>query len=232
MFSGASLSRSSVRRGSGGEKDVKLSKKLSWVLRHGAVDEGLDVDDAGFVSVAKLLSLKSFRGCTLQDLQRIVKENDKQRFTLVEDDDRTFRIRASQGHSGAVASRINVESLLQRLSSDDLAPDFVCVHGTDLRAWKSIATQGLSKMGRQMIHCASGLPHEHGVISGMRRSCKVLIYIDIHSAINDGIAFFRSENDVLLTPGMGESGNIPVRYFKRVLRRDTGDELFPAGEPS
>ena len=40
-----------------------------------------------------------------------------------------------------------------------------------------------SKMNRNHIHCAPGEPGEDGVISGMRRTCQVYVYIDLQAAL-------------------------------------------------
>lgn len=53
---------------------------------------------------------------------------------------------------------------LTKITSADEAP--VVVHGTYRRAWQLIKDQGLSRMKREHIHFASGLPGESGVISG------------------------------------------------------------------
>ncbi|CAN0420353.1 unnamed protein product, partial [Ectocarpus sp. 13 AM-2016] len=42
-------------------------------------------------------------------------------------------------------------------------------------------------MNRTHIHFAAGLPGESGVISGMRKACKVLIYVDVAAAMSDGV---------------------------------------------
>jgi RNA:NAD 2'-phosphotransferase (TPT1/KptA family) len=57
-------------------------------------------------------------------------------------------------------------------------------------------------MNRCHIHFATGLPGENGVVSGMRRSSEVLIFIDLHKAITDGVPFYISENSVILCPGL------------------------------
>merc|ERR1711991_973667 len=92
-------------------------------------------------------------------------------------------------------------------------PTTVALHGTNRGAWKTIEQAGLSRMKRQHIHMASGLPGE--VISGMRNTAKVVIEIDVAAAMADGIEFFRSDNDVVLSPGNAE-GIIPPKYFKSV----------------
>lgn len=72
-------------------------------------------------------------------------------------------------------------------------------------------------MSRNHIHFAPGLPQEDGVISGMRKSCDVYIYIDMVQAIKDGIDFYISSNNVILTEGI--KGVLPPKYFKKVLTR-------------
>jgi 2'-phosphotransferase len=91
----------------------------------------------------------------------------------------------------------------------------IVIHGTNQTAWKSIRTEGLSAMKRQHIHFAVGLLGEEGVKSGMRKNCTVFIYIDTAKAMADGIQFFRSANNVILSSGI--EGVIPVEYFGKIL---------------
>ena len=48
---------------------------------------------------------------------------------------------------------------------------------------------------------AIGLPEDGNVKSGIRNTSKILIYVDLPRAIGAGIPFFRSENNVILSPG-------------------------------
>merc|ERR1711862_840156 len=77
------------------------------------------------------------------------------------------------------------------------------IHGTNFKAWNEIQKTGLSRMKRNYIHFAAGEPGSEGVISGMRACAQVYIYIDLHKAMEDGIKFFRSANNVILSPGDG-----------------------------
>ena len=80
--------------------DVMLSKRLSWLLRHGAIKEHLNMTPDGFVAVSEVLSHQSFRGkLTVDSLRRLVENNDKKRFTLSTSADGALLIRANQGHS-------------------------------------------------------------------------------------------------------------------------------------
>ncbi|KAH7047339.1 KptA family-domain-containing protein [Macrophomina phaseolina] len=56
------------------------------------------------------------------------------------------------------------------------------------------------------------------VISGMRNTSRVLIYVDLRRALGAGIAFWRSANGVILTEGDDEKV-LGVEFFKRVEDR-------------
>ncbi|CAG9101303.1 unnamed protein product [Plutella xylostella] len=83
------------------KSDIKLSKALSWILRHGAVKEDLTLSPEGYTPVANLLQHRLFKGqYKITDIQRVVETNDKQRFKLrVNPLTHALEIRANQGHS-------------------------------------------------------------------------------------------------------------------------------------
>lgn len=83
---------------------------------------------------------------------------------------------------------------------------------------------GLKVMNRTHIHMAKGLPKEEDVISGMRSSCQVIVYIDVEKAFSDNIEFLESKNGVILTKGI--DGTLPTKYFKKVVNRKTGQSLL------
>ncbi|XP_065919311.1 tRNA 2'-phosphotransferase 1-like [Dysidea avara] len=199
--------------------DVKLSKSLSYVCRHGAVKLGIQMDSGGFIDVDDLLRLPMFKDYKMEDIQRVVSNNSKQRFALKQEPDsqKTF-IRANQGHT------VEVEELdLQPITSPSEAP--TVVHGTYKRAWDSIKLQGLSKMKRNHIHFAPDIPGGNEVISGMRHNCQILIFIDLKKALEDGLSFYRSANNVILSPGNSE-GIILPKYFAQVRELPSGKVLL------
>ncbi|MDP2435184.1 MAG: RNA 2'-phosphotransferase [archaeon] len=147
--------------------------------------------------------------CSLADFQAVTADNDKQRFKLVEEGG-VWWIRANQGHS------ISVPEL--ELTPIELVDchRFPCVvHGTYLRSWPMIRDSGLSRMQRAHVHLAKGVPGERGVISGMRSSAEVYVYIDLPNALAAGLKFYESLNGVILSPGNAE-GVIPPAYFQSV----------------
>ncbi|KAF2665029.1 hypothetical protein BT63DRAFT_406133 [Microthyrium microscopicum] len=244
-------------------RDVQVSKKLSWLLRHGAEKEGLKLDRGGYISVTDVLNNRTIKPLkvTMPELAEIILTNEKQRFGLIPtsydpasgepvpsttdtantisstSDPADFLIRANQGHTLTV----DAEALLTRIAAD--TPDLprTVVHGTNRRAWKLIAgSGGLKTMGRNHVHFATGLPagfasiedggnqEELGVsvvpepvISGMRKTSTVLVYVDLAKAMETGLEFWRSDNGVILCDG-GEQDLIPIECFKCVEERGEG----------
>lgn len=133
-------------------------------------------------------------------------------------------IRANQGHS---ISTIHTQELLTLLQPNDLLSIQTVIHGTNKEAWENhILHEGLNKMNRNHIHFASGLPSDGGVISGMRKSSQVYIYVDVQKCIDDGIQFYKSSNGVILTEGRNGGGILPVQYFEKVIDARTNEKLM------
>jgi len=186
----------------------RLSKSLSATLRHKAPEQGIPIRDDGYVSVASLLRHPIYRKYTVDDLHKVVEDNNKQRFTLKTDAAGKLWIKANQGHSLDLPD-------LELDTIDSAAAYPVVVHGTSRRAWELIKASGaLSRMDRNHIHLATGLPGASGVISGMRSSSEIHVFVDMAAAIGDGIVFYRSPNGVILTEGL--DGKLPLKYVQRV----------------
>jgi len=86
-------------------------------------------------------------------------------------------------------------------------------------------------MTRNHVHFASGLPagfqaledkvdgevsdeqrQKEPVISGMRNSSSILIFIDLKKALGGGLKFWKSANGVILSDG-NDQGIIPAEFF-------------------
>jgi len=194
----------------------QISKELAGLLRHRAQNLGIRIRADGYCSVAEVLTCKPMENlrCTLEELQEIVRANDKQRFQLSFEGGEMF-IRATQGHSmKAVAD----ESLLRRLYPNDVDLPHVCVHGTYRRHLQSIMQKGLMAGGlrlgmqgnRNHVHFAPCVPGSH-VMSGLRANCEVAIFIDLKRALMDGLPFYLSTNQVILSSGI--QGVVPPHYI-------------------
>lgn len=178
---------------------VKASKQLSYLLRHGAKDENIQITDDGFVRIEDIIS--KYPVLSRNIIQQIVDNDEKNRY-LIKDNS----IRANQGHS------MDVEIEMELITRHEDIP--VVIHGTYTKNWQSIKTEGLKKMGRKHIHFAPGFIGEENVKSGMRKSCNLFITIDAEKCMKDSIKFYRSSNNVILSSGI--DGVIPAKYFKSV----------------
>jgi len=188
--------------------DEELSHTMSYILRHGALKEGLHMGLDGFVEVRELLNLKSLRKFNYDDVRQIVNKDKKTRYTLKIMDSKEY-VRANQGHT--------IEGLteLELIKITDPSPFPVVIHGTYLEAWKEIKKTGLSKMSRTHIHFAPGEIGNAIVVSGARKNCQVKVYLDLAKAMADGIEFVTSTNNVILTTGV--NGVLDPKYFSQVL---------------
>ncbi|KAF7314317.1 Trna phosphotransferase 1 [Mycena kentingensis (nom. inval.)] len=190
--------------------EIRMSKTLSWLLRHGAQSERLPMRADGFVKVSDLLANKRVSSESLDfgGLQDMVAKDSKQRFNLKQEGD-IWWIAANQGHS-MKSVKLETKPIL---SLEDI-PTKIAVHGTTNAAWNLISKTGLSKMTRNHIHLAQGVAGD-SVVSGMRKSSQVLIFVDVERALADGVKFSLSDNGVVLTEG-DDRGFLATKYFSRV----------------
>ena len=169
----------------------KKSKKMSYLLRH--EPEDLKIDKNGYVLVADLLKKLNI---TSEDLEKIVAENDKKRFSF---DSSRNMLRASQGHS------INVDVGLKAVR-----PPRVLYQGTSPENYEKIMkSTGLEKMNRLHVHLSDETETARNV--GKRHSKRETpIILEINSAAMyaDGFKFYLSENGVWLTD------SVPLKYIK------------------
>ncbi|QSZ34912.1 hypothetical protein DSL72_007774 [Monilinia vaccinii-corymbosi] len=229
------------RAGGGQSREVLVSKALSKLLRHAAVDEGLQLDGEGFARLDLVMQwprLKSLKP-TFADIRTAVSDNAKQRFAMKpnpalptppspsSENPADWMIRANQGHSIAVDSA----ALLVPITIERGNVPEVCVHGTYFAFYEDIVRSGgLKKMGRNHVHFGMGVPEDGGVISGMRGDAEVLIYVDVKRALEEEeeMKWWLSDNGVVLTDGDGE-GVVGTRFWKKVVGRREGGTLWEEG---
>ncbi len=169
----------------------KMSKSLSLVLRHQPEKAGLTLDEGGWVAVDRLLAAMRM---SQEDLDRVVRENDKQRFAF---DESGTRIRASQGHSVAVDLGLQAET-----------PPDALYHGTHPGALDAILAHGLEKMNRHAVHLSPD--EETATRVGARRGRPVILRIDARRMAEDGHVFTLSDNGVWLVE------RVPVGYLEKI----------------
>ncbi|GAB6019541.1 tRNA 2'-phosphotransferase 1 [Chamberlinius hualienensis] len=188
---------------------VHLSKSLSWLLRHGAQKEKVEMNPEGYMYVEDILKHKSFAHYSEDLIREVVDGDEKQRFNLrMCPSFGKLQIRANQGHSFDV-EKLQLEPILNASHSP------VAIHGTTRKNWEKIKSQGLSRMNRNHIHFTPAEPGSKQIISGFRSSSEVLIYLHVEKVLKDGIQLFRSTNNVILSPG-NDQGFISPKYFKKI----------------
>lgn len=175
---------------------VRISKFLSMVLRHQPKKVGLTLDEAGWTPVAELLEACNRHGfpLTLAELQDVVANNDKARFSFSPDG---RLIRANQGHSISV-----------NLGYKAVEPPEYLFHGTAVSFLPSIQAQGLIKGRRHHVHLSTDVDTARQV--GKRHGRLVLLRVHSGAMHQDGIAFYLSTNGVWLVEA------VPSHYLEVV----------------
>lgn len=164
----------------------RASKFLSLILRHRPETINLHLDAEGWADVKDLLAgmrQKGWDNFSKNELEVIVRENNKQRFSFNED---KTKIRANQGHS------INVN-----LGLEPVEPPENLFHGTVNKFLDSIKKEGLKKRSRQHVHLSADISTAVNV--GSRRGKPIILTIPSLQMHEDGFKFYLSKNGVWLT---------------------------------
>lgn len=173
-------------------KDLtKLSKKMSYILRHAPESINQKLDDAGWMPVQPLLKALNI---SKQDLDFIIENNNKKRF---EYNDNETKIRASQGHS------IEVD-----LGYEERKPPAYLYHGTSTNNLDFIFTSGIKKMGRHHVHLSADEETAKNV--GSRHGRPIILRVNAEEMWNNGEKFYLSNNNVWLTD------YVDIKYFSIV----------------
>ncbi len=172
-------------------KLIKISKYLSYLLRHKPWAIGLDLDDNGWADVDELIEKTTDFKLTKELINIVVETNDKQRFSLSEDG---CRIKANQGHS------IDID-----LGLEPVEPPELLFHGTAERFMERIEKQGLGKQKRHHVHLSESVAVAKAV--GGRYGKPVLLKIDTRKMVEDGFVFYKTANNVWLVD------HVPPEYM-------------------
>lgn len=159
---------------------TEKSKYLSLLLRHKPELANLELKEDGWVDVHTLIKNTDF---TLSELKEIVSTDKKQRYSF----DSTYTcIRANQGHS------VNV-----KMNFKEFIPIKELYHGTSINVKDIIFKEGIKKQSRQYVHLSQDIETAKKV--GERHGKPFIFIIDAVKMYEDGIKFYISENNVVLT---------------------------------
>ena len=177
---------------SGQDLKVKVSKYMSYLLRHNS--ENLRMDDHGFVVLDELLAKVRERFRIDKSLIiKIVEDCDRTRFEIVDN-----KVRALYGHTMSVQ---------QELEEDMVGKMFF--HSTTLGAAYKILIVGLKPMKRRWVHLSPTL--EIAVDVGLRRTKQpVILEVNAEEARKEGVKFYKATDKVYLC------ASIPPNLIKRV----------------
>ena len=164
--------------------DTETSRFMSLILRHRPEEIGITLDAHGWAKVDELIAgIGRSRPFTMADLERIVAEDAKQRYSF--NGDRTL-IRANQGHSVPVDAE-----------PDEKAPPEILYHGTGEKSAESILRKGILRMSRLYVHLSAD--PETALKVGSRHGRPVIFLVSSGRMHRDGYRFFISANGVWLT---------------------------------
>ena len=173
----------------------KTSKYISLILRHRPEVIGIELDKRGWADVSELIEgVNKTHPLDMTLLERIVDEDEKQRYSFNED---KTRIRANQGHSIPVDVEL-----------EEVAPPAILYHGTGEKYTASIEKTGLIPKSRLYVHLSAD--HDTAVKVGQRHGKPIVYQIDTEKMSKDGYQFFLSVNGVWLTK------KVPTEYLTKM----------------
>ncbi len=174
---------------------VETGKYISLILRHNPQAIGITLDEHGWANVNELIEgVNKKYPLTMEILEQIVANNDKQRYSFNED--KTL-IRANQGHS------IPVDVELE----EDAPPEYL-YHGTGEKFVASIDEQGLIPKSRLYVHLSQDT--DTAVKVGQRHGKPVIYRVLSKAMAEKGYKFYLSVNGVWLTK------TVPVEFLEKL----------------
>ena len=169
----------------------RLSRFLSFLLRHRPEDYPLGFDDRGFVPMKELVNRVQDRFPEADDsaILELIEGADKTRFELWEG-----MVRATYGHSFPIDLEYKMEP-----------PPELLYHGMARDLARSILEEGLKPRDRQFVHLSLSL--EEAIAVGKRRDPDpAVLVIQSQQAHTDGVHFYHS-GPLFLTKG------IPAKFL-------------------
>lgn len=173
---------------------LKLSKEVSYALRHAPWEYELELDFEGWVDIIQLIeALKKntlWENINENDLIKMTEMSDKKRHEIS-----NGKIRALYGHSTPI-----------KIYKIPMKPPELLYHGTATGFLKSIEQYGLLPKGRQYVHLT--IDKEIALQIGKRHDNNpILLVINSGKAYEDGIVFYYGYEKIWLADA------IPSKYI-------------------
>lgn len=178
-------------------KEIRLSKAMSYALRHRPEEFGLTLDKDGWTSVEDLIkgiieNNTKFGGIGVDDIIYVVESDDKKRYEINGE-----KIRAVYGHS-----------IKDKIEKIKCIPPEILYHGTTEKAYDKIKTEGLKPMQRQYVHYSKDILTAINV-ANRRTNEPVLLEIEARKASEEGINFYEESTGIYL------GDRLPTKYIRK-----------------
>jgi len=173
---------------------TKISKLISYWLRHHPEDADLIVDEFGWTNIDDLLDAlreKKMIRLSLEELLELNQSFDKIRYEI---DTKNGKIKATHGHS--------IPVIIDQ--KPHLPPKFL-LHGTSVDSIRSIFKEGLRSMKRHFVHLSENV--ETALETGRRHGKGVIIKIRTQDLVVDDWLFYKTGDMIWLTK------DIPARHI-------------------
>lgn len=165
--------------------NIKLSKFVSYILRHNPASINIELDSRGYANVDALIEGIRKKGYDINKeiLESIVQNDEKQRYAFNED---KSKINANYGHS------IDVKLDLKTAN-----PPEILYHGTSKDFVANILKEGIKKQNRQFVHLSTD--EETALKVGKRHGAPVVLKIRAQDMVKDGIKLYKTDSNIWLT---------------------------------
>ncbi|MDN5320511.1 MAG: putative 2-phosphotransferase [Thermococcaceae archaeon] len=160
---------------------TKISKLMSYILRHAPWEFDVEVDEEGFASIEEVVRAvkKSYPWVKKEHILWIVENDPKGRFEI-----RGDKIRARYGHSFDVS-----------LDHEEDVEVKVLYHGTPRRNLKNILREGIKSMKRKFVHLTTS--KEEAYETGRRYGRDVvIIFVDAECLRKKGYKIYKAGKNV------------------------------------
>jgi putative RNA 2'-phosphotransferase len=157
--------------------EERISRFLSFLLRHNPKEYSLPFDRQGFVAWSQLLTKvqERFSQVTEDQLVAVIEGSDKKRFRLVDG-----KVRATYGHSFPV-----------ELDLEPIDPPPRLYHGTARDLARNFLREGLKPRDRRHIYLSASM--DDALAVGKRRDpFPAVLIVDSQAAHARGVQFFSS----------------------------------------
>ncbi|NHI94653.1 MAG: RNA 2'-phosphotransferase [Candidatus Lokiarchaeota archaeon] len=170
------------------KKEIRISKFLSYVLRHNPNAINSTLDNFGYLQIKldelinRMRQLKQFTNFNLNksDIINIVENDPKGRYEIQDD-----KIRARYGHS--------IDGIRLFLSENEVPP--ILFHGTIKENVPKILKAGLKPMKRNLVHLTETI--NDAILTGRRHGQNVvLLSINAKEAIKENVKIWKPGKNV------------------------------------